>query len=278
MTSCCIFRIGMFRGSLNYCSQQHLEDKQFEDMYICVLGTGCAGLVTATCLAEIGHQVICVDSNFDKVVAMRSIKLPVYEPHLEEMMRVNIDAGRLELTTNLAASVDRSEIIFLCLEIPVLASGESDNNYVDEVAREIGSYFNGEYKIIVDRCTFANGSSERIKRAILNGIMDRLSGSLIVKDPVEEIGSIAGFDVVSNPEFLREGLAVYDIFNPDRIILGSASKKAIDKMRELYQPIIERDRTEDKSLPPISVIATDICSAEKIKYATNAFASLKKMQ
>jgi UDPglucose 6-dehydrogenase len=247
-------------------------------MYICVVSAGCVGLVTAACLAEIGHRVICVDNDFDKVVAMQLGKSPIDEPHLEEMMQANIGVGRLEFTTNLATSVDRSEIIFLCLETPVSVSGGSNNNYVDAIAREIGSYLNGEYKIIVDRCTSAIGSGDRVKKAILNGIMDRLSGSLIVRDPVEEIGNIAGFDVVSNPEFIKEGSAVYNIFNPDRIILGSASEKAIEVMRKLYRPIIERDRPEYRSFPPVSVVATDVCSAETIKCATNAFAVLKKMQ
>jgi UDPglucose 6-dehydrogenase len=247
-------------------------------VYVCVVGSESVGLVTAACLAEIGHEVICIDSNPERVKAMRADQLLVREPHLEEMIRTNIGASRLQFSTNLAASVDRSEIIFLCLEVPILPTGEGDVNYVDTITREIGSYFNGEYKVIVDRCTLGVGSGDRVKRAILAGIMDRLSGSIIVQDSMEEIGSIAGFDVVSNPEFFKKGSAVYDAFNPDRIILGSSSKKAIKIMRELYRPIIKRDRIKDRSLPPISVMTTDMCSAEKIKYAANVFASLKKMQ
>ncbi len=254
-------------------------------MRVCIIGAGYVGLVTGACLAEIGHQVICVDSNDERVTLMASGKSPIQEPQLEEIMQANIAMGRLEFTTNFAKGVDRSEIIFIAIETPAFPTGEIDTNYVEKVAKSIGSYLNGEYKVIVNRSTLPIDSSDQMRKAILNGLIDRLSESLVIKEPLEEIGTIAGFDVVSNPEFLREGSAVYDTFNPDRIVLGSNSEQALAMMRELYQPIVDRQEcafsnriyAENKFLPPVLVMATDLCSAETIKYATNVFSVLKDL-
>jgi UDPglucose 6-dehydrogenase len=255
-------------------------------MHVCVVGTGCVGLITAACWAEIGHQVVCVDSNLEKVASMQSGKSPIPEPHLEEIIQANLAAGRLEFTTNLAMSVNRSEIIFIALETLFLPAGEGDTSYIDTVAKEIGNHLNGEYKVIVDRCGLSLGSGDRVRRVILNCIVERLSASLTIADPLKEIATIAGFDVVSNPDFHREGLAIYDTFYPTRLVLGSNSEKALAIMQELYKPLIDRQKgiesfgisqNKNKSLSPVSVTITDINSAETLKYAVTAFEAIKKI-
>lgn len=231
-------------------------------MRVCVIGTGYVGLVTGTCLAQIGHQVMCVDNNAAKVELMQSGQSPIYEPGLTEIMQSAMQAGRLKFTTDLGAGVAHGEILFIAVGTPALPTGESDTRYVEAVARGIGSHLNGGYKVIVNKSTVPIGSGDWVRRIVLDGVAERSS-------------EITGFDVVSNPEFLREGSAVYDTFNPDRIVLGSNSPKAIAMMQELYAPIIERKFAEDKSLLPVPVVVTDLTSAEMIKYAANAFLATK---
>jgi UDPglucose 6-dehydrogenase len=231
-------------------------------MRVCVIGTGYVGLVTGACLAQIGHHVICVDNNAEKVALMQSGQSPIFEPGLAEIMQAAMLAGHLEFTTDLGAGVAHGEILFIAVGTPALPTGESDTRYVEAVARGIGSHLNGGYKVIVNKSTVPIGSGDWVKRIVLDGVAERQE-------------TIAGFDVVSNPEFLREGSAVFDTFNPDRIVLGSNSEKAIAMMRELYEPIIARRFASNKSLPPVSVVETDIASAEMIKYAANAFLATK---
>ncbi len=231
-------------------------------MRVCVIGTGYVGLVTGVCLAQIGHQVICIDNNEAKIALMQSGTAPIYEPGLDEMMQSAMAAGNLEFTTDLAAGVAHGDILFIAVGTPALPTGESDTRYVEAVARSIGSHLNGGYKVIVNKSTVPIGSGDWVRRIVLDGVAEREA-------------EIAGFDVVSNPEFLREGSAVYDTFNPDRIVLGSDSNKAIAMMQELYQPLVNRDFAEDKSLPPVPVVVTDLSSAEMIKYAANSFLATK---
>ena len=231
-------------------------------MRVCVIGTGYVGLVTGVCLAQIGHQVICVDNNAEKVALMQSGKSPIYEPGLSELMQSTMAAGRLDFTTDLAAGVAHGEILFIAVGTPALPTGESDTRYVEAVARGIGTHLNGGYKVIVNKSTVPIGSGDWVRRIVLDGVAERKE-------------EIAGFDIVSNPEFLREGSAVYDTFNPDRIVLGSNSYKAIAMMEELYRPLVNREFAEDKSLPPVPVVITDLSSAEMIKYAANSFLATK---
>jgi UDPglucose 6-dehydrogenase len=231
-------------------------------MRVCVIGTGYVGLVTGACLAQIGHHVICVDNNADKVALMQSGQSPIFEPGLAEIMQAAMQAGHLEFTTDLGAGVAHGEILFIAVGTPALPTGESDTRYVEAVARGIGSHLNGGYKVIVNKSTVPIGSGDWVKRIVLDGVAERQQ-------------TIAGFDVVSNPEFLREGSAVFDTFNPDRIVLGSNSTKAIAMMRELYEPIITRRFATDKFSSPVPVVETDIASAEMIKYAANAFLATK---
>ncbi len=247
-------------------------------MRVCVIGTGYVGLVTGACLAHIGHHVICVDNNEEKVKLMKAGQSPIYEPGLSEIMQAASQAGHLEFTTDLAAGVAHGEILFIAVGTPPLPTGESDTRYVEAVARGIGAHLDGGYKVIVNKSTVPIGSGDWVRMIVLDGIVERQkslvpAGGVPEDKPLEAVTT--DFDVVSNPEFLREGSAVYDTFNPDRIVLGSTSKRAISMMQELYTPIVERQVAEDKSLPPVPVVVTDVNSAEMIKYAANAFLATK---
>ncbi|MGQ4648975.1 nucleotide sugar dehydrogenase [Lyngbya aestuarii] len=247
-------------------------------MRVCVIGTGYVGLVTGVCLSHIGHHVICIDNNEEKVKLMKSGQTPIYEPGLSELMHSCTKAGRLEFTSDLAAGVAHGEILFIAVGTPSLPTGESDTRYVEAVARGIGNHLNGGYKVIVNKSTVPIGSGDWVRMIVLEGVAERQkslvgAGGVIPEEPSEEITT--DFDVVSNPEFLREGSAVYDTFNPDRIVLGSNSSKAITMMQELYSPLVERQHAADESLPPVPVVVTDLSSAEMIKYAANAFLATK---
>ncbi|MGL5081294.1 MAG: UDP-glucose dehydrogenase family protein [Microcoleaceae cyanobacterium] len=239
-------------------------------MRVCVIGTGYVGLVTGVCLAHIGHDVICIDNNEEKVKLMKSGQSPIYEPGLSELMKSNMDSGRLTFTSDLGAGVDHGEILFIAVGTPALATGESDTRYVEAVARGIGANLRTGYKVIVNKSTVPIGSGDWVRMIVLEGACERLkeegkSGT--------EIG--AEFDVVSNPEFLREGSAISDTFNPDRIVLGSNSERALKMMQELYTPIVERKCGDDASLPPVPIVMTDLSSAEMVKYAANSFLATK---
>jgi UDPglucose 6-dehydrogenase len=231
-------------------------------MHICVIGTGYVGLVTGVCLAQIGHEVICVDNDIEKVKLMQSGQSPIFEPVLAQMMQANMEAGRLTFTADLRVGVDHGKILFIAVGTPALPSGASDTQYVEAVARGIGQHLNGDYKLIVNKSTVPIGSGDWVRRIVLDGVAKVNS-------------EIAGFDVVSNPEFLREGSAIYDTFNPDRIVIGSNSEQAIELMQELYAPIVTRQYAQNPSLAPVPMLLTDITSAEMIKYAANAFLATK---
>ncbi|NJO67149.1 MAG: UDP-glucose/GDP-mannose dehydrogenase family protein, partial [Leptolyngbyaceae cyanobacterium RM1_405_57] len=187
-------------------------------------------------------------------------------------------AQRISFTSDLAAGVSHGEILFIAVGTPPLPTGESDTRYVEAVARGIGSNLNGGYKVIVNKSTVPIGSGDWVRMIVLDGIAERQkslvpAGGVPEEFPPAEIE--ADFDVVSNPEFLREGSAVFDTFNPDRIVLGSNSQKAIAMMKELYAPIVSRQFAADQSLPTVPVVVTDISSAEMVKYASNAFLATK---
>jgi len=247
-------------------------------MRVCVIGTGYVGLVTGACLAHIGHHVICVDNNEEKVKLMKSGHSPIYEPGLSEIMQAASQAGNLEFTSDLAAGVAHGEILFIAVGTPALPTGESDTRYVEAVARGIGANLNDGYKVIVNKSTVPIGSGDWVRMIVLDGVAERQmslvgAGGVSGEEATAKIAT--EFDVVSNPEFLREGSAIYDTFNPDRIVLGSNSKRAIAMMQELYTPIVERQFAQDQSLPPVPVLVTDVNSAEMIKYAANAFLATK---
>lgn len=215
-------------------------------MRIAVIGTGYVGLVTGTCLAETGNEVICVDIDQEKVERMRNGEVPIYEPHLEMLFERNIKAKRLRFSTSLDEGLEHGEIIFLALPTPEGEDGSADLSYVLDVAEEIGKKIS-EYKVIVDKSTVPVGTAEKVKAVIAeNAKVD--------------------FDVVSNPEFLREGYAVDDFLKPERIIIGSSNEKATTLMQRLYAPFV-------RSGNPIIVM--DEKSAELTKYASNSFLATK---
>lgn len=215
-------------------------------MKISVIGTGYVGLVTGTCLAETGNDVVCVDIDLNKVEKMRNGIVPIYEPHLEVLFERNIKANRLKFTTSLKEGLDHGDIIFLALPTPEDEDGSADLSYVLNVSEEIGRII-GNYKVIVDKSTVPVGTAEKVR-------------DVISKNATCE------FDVVSNPEFLREGFAVDDFMKPERIIVGSSSERATALMKKLYSPFV-------RSGNPIIVM--DEKSAELTKYAANSFLATK---
>ena len=215
-------------------------------MKIAVIGTGYVGLVTGTCLAETGNEVICVDIDKQKVEKMRSGVVPIYEPHLDVLFERNIKANRLKFTTSLDKGLSHGDIIFLALPTPEDEDGSADLSYILNVSSEIGKKIK-DYKIIVNKSTVPVGTAEKVKAVI----SDKTS---------------CEFDVVSNPEFLREGLAVDDFLKPERIIVGSSSERATKLMKKLYAPFV-------RSGNPVLIM--DEKSSELTKYAANAFLATK---
>lgn len=215
-------------------------------MKITVIGTGYVGLVTGTCLAETGNEVVCVDIDAEKVRRMQNGEVPIYEPQLDILFERNIKAGRLIFTTSLDEGLHHGEIVFLALPTPEDEDGSADLSYILDVADKIGQKIQS-YKIIVDKSTVPVGTSEKVKETIARHAK-------------------VDFDVVSNPEFLREGFAVEDFLKPERIIVGSSSERATEKMRKLYNPFV-------RSGNPIIIM--DEKSAELTKYAANAFLATK---
>ena len=215
-------------------------------MTIAVVGTGYVGLVTGTCLAETGNNVICVDINEEKVNKMKSGEVPIYEPHLDVLFHRNIKAGRLSFTTSLAEAIEKAKIIFLALPTPPGEDGSADLSYVLGVAKDLGKIIK-DYKVIVDKSTVPVGTADKVTKAVAENAQ------------VE-------FDVVSNPEFLREGFAVDDFLKPDRVVVGTRSEKAKKLMEELYKPYVRQGNP---------IIFMDEKSAELTKYAANAFLATK---
>jgi UDPglucose 6-dehydrogenase len=255
-------------------------------MRVCTIGTGYVGLVTGACLAHIGHDVICVDNNPAKVELMKSGQSPIYEPELSEIMQAGMATGRLQFTTDLALGVEHGEILFIAVGTPPLANGSSDTQYVEAVARGIGQHLKSDYKVIVNKSTVPIGSGDWVKMLVMDGVAAQTKQPSLVgagEQPQSSSRTSPQFDVVSNPEFLREGSAIFDTLNPDRIVLGSNSQRALDLMLRLYAPIIDRceatrqlgqmDEATIKS--PVAVLTTDLGSAEMIKYAANAFLATK---
>ncbi len=215
-------------------------------MKISVIGTGYVGLVTGTCLAETGNEVICVDIDKVKVEKMRNGKVPIYEPHLDVLFERNIKANRLKFTTSLDEGLEHGDIIFLALPTPEDEDGSADLSYVLSVSEEIGKKIK-TYKVIVDKSTVPVGTAEKVQAVIAKNASCK-------------------FDVVSNPEFLREGFAVDDFLKPERIVVGSSSEQATEMMKKLYGPFV-------RSGNPIIIM--DEKSAELTKYAANSFLATK---
>ncbi len=214
-------------------------------MNIAIIGTGYVGLVTGTCFAEIGHHVICVDNDPEKVRTLQSGGIPIYEPGLEELVPRNVAAGRLRFTGSVAEGVEHADVIFIAVPTPPLPDGSVDLSFIEGVAREIAACLTS-YKIVVDKSTVPVKTGEKVAETIRRYNRAKVE-----------------FDVVSNPEFLREGSAVEDFMHPDRIVIGVSSPRPVPRMREIYAPI------------DAPVLVTDINSAELIKHAANSFLALK---
>ena len=215
-------------------------------MKIAVVGTGYVGLVTGTCFAETGNQVTCVDINAEKVMQMQAGKIPIYEPGLDDLFQRNTQEGRLHFTTSLQEGIEGAKVIFLALPTPPGADGSADLKYILQVADDLGPILS-DYTVIIDKSTVPVGTSDKVREAIAkNAKVD--------------------FDVVSNPEFLREGVAVEDFMKPDRVVIGTQSDRAKDLMSRLYAPLVRQGNP---------IIFMDERSAELTKYAANAFLATK---
>ncbi|MBX3734256.1 MAG: UDP-glucose/GDP-mannose dehydrogenase family protein [Verrucomicrobiae bacterium] len=212
---------------------------------ITIIGTGYVGLVTGTCFAEVGHQVICVDKDPKKIELLQQGGIPIYEPGLEELVGRNVAAGRLRFSHSTAEGVADADIIFIAVPTPPQPDGSVDLSFIEGVAREIASQLTA-YRIIVDKSTVPVKTAEKVAETIRRYCKARVE-----------------FDVVSNPEFLREGFAVEDLMKPDRIVIGVGSQRPVTAMRELYEPF------------GAPIIVTDTNSAELIKHAANSFLALK---
>ena len=214
-------------------------------MKLAIVGTGYVGLVTGTCFAEVGHNVVFVDNDANKVKMLQAGGIPIYEPGLEEMVKKNVKEGRLSFTTSTAEGVEKSDVIFIAVPTPPQPDGSVDLSFIERVARDIAAAMTG-YKIVVDKSTVPVKTGEKVTETIKRYCPAKVE-----------------FDVVSNPEFLREGFAVGDLMNPDRVVIGVRSQRPVAAMTEIYQPF------------KAPIVVTDINSAELIKHAANSFLALK---
>ena len=214
-------------------------------MKLTIIGTGYVGLVTGACFAQVGHQVVCVDNDAAKVKLLKAGGIPIYEPGLEELVKKNTAAGKLSFSTSTAEGVEKSDVVFIAVATPPQPDGSVDLSFIERVARDIAGAMTG-YKIIVDKSTVPVKTGEKVAETIKRYCPAKVD-----------------FDVVSNPEFLREGFAVGDLMKPDRIVIGTRSIRPVAVMKEIYAPF---------NAP---IVVTDINSAELIKHASNSFLALK---
>jgi len=217
-------------------------------MHISVIGTGYVGLVTGVCFAEFGLNVTCVDKDEKKIKLLKKGVVPFYEPGVEEMLQGNLKAGRIHFTTNIADAVESSLVIFIAVGTPPRGDGSADMRYVEEVAKEIATHIKS-YKVIVTKSTVPVGTGERLQEIISRNLKEKVD-----------------FDIVSNPEFLREGSGIEDFMRPNRVVIGASSDQAIAIMKDLYRPLY---------LIETPFVITDVKTAELIKYASNAFLATK---
>jgi len=220
-------------------------------MKISVIGTGYVGLVSGVCLADFGHNVVCIDIDEKKIEKLNKGISPIYEPGIEELISRNIKQNRIKFDTNLESAVKKSDIIFIAVGTPSREDGSANLDYFYNVAREIGRSIDSN-KIIVTKSTVPVGTGKELKN--------------IISEEIDNRSNSITFDYVSNPEFLREGKAIYDFTHPDRIVIGSDSEKAKEIMKEIYRVLYLND---------IPFVFTNVETAELIKYASNAFLAVK---
>lgn len=215
-------------------------------MKLLVIGTGYVGLVSGTCFAEMGHHVVCLDIDQKKIDNLNNGNIPIYEPGLEEMVRRNTNAKRLTFSTDYPSSIEQSDVCFICVDTPITPDGNANMSYVEQVSKSLGRHLN-HYAVIVNKSTVPIGTAARVKN--------------IIEEELNARGVTINFDVVSNPEFLKEGNAVQDFMKPDRVIIGGETADAIEMMKEIYSPfMLSHDR----------LLVMDTASAELTKYAANA--------
>ncbi|HOW35767.1 MAG TPA: UDP-glucose/GDP-mannose dehydrogenase family protein [Candidatus Omnitrophota bacterium] len=222
-------------------------------MNIAIVGSGYVGLVTGVCLAQIGHRVICVDNDPEKIKKLKKLQIPIFEPGLKEMLRRNVKQKRLFFTDSIREAAKKSMVIFIAVGTPPKESGEADLIYVENVSREIAAGMDS-YKLIVEKSTVPAATGQRITQTIRMNLPKKYK---------ENSKNVMNFDVASNPEFLREGSAIKDFMHPDRIVIGVQSKRAEGLLKEIYKPL------------KANVVVTDMNSAELIKHASNAFLATK---
>ena len=218
---------------------------------IAVIGTGYVGLVQGVILAEFGMQAVCMDVDVRKIERLRQGILPIYEPGLKELLDKNMSQGRLRFTSDMQSAVRESEVIFIAVGTPPQEDGSADLHYVEQVARQIGQFMDG-YRVIVDKSTVPVGTGKYVRA--------------IIQQELEKRGENFEFDVVSNPEFLREGKAVQDCLRPDRVVIGTESEQAAEIMRQVYDVLY---------INQTPFLFTNLETAEMIKYASNAFLAVK---
>ncbi len=220
-------------------------------MKISIIGTGYVGLVSGACFAQMGNSVTCVDIDEQKIEALKRGVVPIYEPGLEAMVLQNYEQGTLRFTTNVQQAVESSDLVFIAVGTPMGEDGSADLQYVLAVARSIGQYMK-EYTVVVDKSTVPVGTADKVRA--------------VIQEELEKRDATAAFDVVSNPEFLKEGAAIEDFMKPDRVVVGADSQQAMQMMRDLYAPFM---KSHDR------FVAMDIKSAEMTKYAANAMLATK---
>ncbi len=233
-------------------------------MNICVVGSGYVGLVTGTCLADFGHNVVCVDANEKKIEGLKKGTMPIYELGLEELVRRNAKENRLAFTIDLKKGVQASLAIFIAVNTPNKEDGSPDLSHVEAVISEVAKYMDG-YKVIVMKSTVPVGTCAKVRLTVEKVLNDKVSFEHLAKNPDADC-YLPSFDVVSNPEFLREGSAIEDFMRPNRIVIGSSSDEATAIMKDIYRPLY---------LIETPMVITTLESAELIKYAANAFLATK---
>ncbi|MBU4034033.1 MAG: UDP-glucose/GDP-mannose dehydrogenase family protein, partial [Proteobacteria bacterium] len=218
-------------------------------MNIAIIGSGYVGLVTGACLSEFGHQVTCMDKDAGKISMLQEGRIPIYEPGLEALVAKNVKGGRLHFTTELSIAMADAQAVFIAVGTPSQrrGNGYADLSYIYDAAREIAGFIK-KYTVVIDKSTVPVGTGRQVERII------------------KETSPDADFDVVSNPEFLREGAAINDFMRPDRVVLGTESERAVDVLKEIYNPLY---------LNSTPFVVTGIETAELIKYAANAFLAMK---
>nr|MCR5784196.1 nucleotide sugar dehydrogenase [Eubacterium sp.] len=220
-------------------------------MRVAVVGTGYVGLVTGTCFSEMGNSVWCVDVDKEKIDNLKKGIIPIYEPGLTEMVKNNFEVGSLNFTTDIKEALDNCDVCFIAVGTPMGEDGSADLQYVLSVAKSIGKYMS-HHMYVVDKSTVPVGTAKKVKETI--------------KKELDERGSSLSFDVISNPEFLKEGSAIADCMKPDRIVIGVENEDSADRMRALYKPYMMNSE---------HVIIMDIASAEMTKYAANSMLATK---